>query len=387
MNVLIIPSADRQLQASLIEKYNRIGFNVYFPKLNSIDLTWHRIARWPSMVTKSSKMKVLKNLEIHRENWGNEKDNTFFGEDYFVTSEINFYRSFSYESDFSCEIVDLKEVDSNFFDFYHTTRGNIFELEKIISYLRSKFPRAKWISSTSNQTINVQFDLGVKNLAMTMPACYQDRYDKNLYNQAFLFGSKFERESLGLSRDIDLSKKKGVASFNHNYFLRYPEESKVFLAAVEECNKEIRDSNIRNYGGNISKTGADLRYDLNGPNGRLKTLGIRDALNLQGNLSLISLLKDDDHGGGCIWNSLTCLTPVIVHKDYYHKTKMSNWFKDRENCIVVDKHDVKEISKWFKLSYTNPEAFHDMSMNLKKMFESIEDQFYQDFPKFIENCR
>lgn len=387
MNVLIVPSADRQLQLSLIEKYNRIGFNVFFPKLKSIDLTWWRTARWPSMVTKNSKNCDVKNLQVYRNNWGTEEEKTFFGEDFFVTSNLPLYESFSYDSNITCDIVDLNEIPSDFFDFYHTTRGNIIELNKIIAFLRDRFPKAKWISSTCNQSIRTQLDLGVKNIAMTMPACYQDRYNPQKYNQIHIFGTRFERESLGLDENVDINNKRGVASFNHNYFIRYPSESRLFLQAANECKKSNSLRKIVNYGGNISKTGADIRYDGKGPNGNLKTLGVRDALKLQGELSLISLLKDDDHGGGCVWNSLTCKTPVLVHKDYYNKTKMSRWFEDRKTCIVVDKNDLNDVVRWFKISYEEPELLHDLSRNLDNMFQEIEEHFFETFPQFIENAR
>lgn len=390
--VLIIPSDDRQLQVALIEKYNRAGVDVFFPSIESFDfLNWKKIAKWPALLTKNLRDPSKRNLEMHPDYYGNEEDDTIFGEDTFIFAEGDNFLDTLYQEDIRCEIVNLAELEKDYFDFYHTTRGSgadtVTELNKRMS---QQFPTAKWICSSCNPGRTPELSLGVKNVMPPLPAAYDTRYPEDKFNVLPIFGSKFELSLLNVPI-LDSSNRVGAASFSHNMSRRHPLEYQIFQKTAHVLKEELGIELI-NYGGNASGVGADISFDGAGPNGSFKTLSVREALIQQQKLALIVNLKSDDWGGGMVYNSLYLGVPLLVHEAYFNKTHMGRYFQPNVHCLVapyIKPNGALSLDGYINVvgtAFQSPEAFLELSENCGKLYSDIENHFHENFSSFLEKC-
>lgn len=346
MNVLIFPTDDRLGQVSVIEHYSRLGHAVFVPKFGSLNLKWKNIAQWPALLCLDPS--GTRNLEKH----GFAVQEECFGEDVFLTRDrIEINKSLPVVN--ICDEDSLRRVK---FDVYHTLRGAEKYLSQYAEIMKSiGSADAKWISSTMNPFDMLPNRMLPHGVARIIPAQYEKyRYPCPTFNLACL---NKEFDLLGVSSK-DASRTGEVASFNHNFHVRHPEDYRLF----EEMNRLLArqgQETVINYGGNIRGQGADVRYSNGGPVGNWPTLSPVENLKKYGSISAVVHFKQTDWGGGVFFHALHTLTPIITTRRYVEASNSFDYIVDGINSIVVNGN--------------NPESAADAVMKLRKSSGSLQE--------------
>lgn len=372
MNVLIVPSDDRQGQLALIYHYSKLGHNVFIPKFESTKLGWNRIATWPGLLCKSIKDPTKRNIEIFGFDY-NQKN--IFGEDAF----LHYYDIGKlYDDDIKCDLIDLKEEKIDI-QAYHTLRGATRDENNIIELKDKYFKNAIHISSTlspidEQNNLKTKINKDTNYFCKFIPAKYEDYFlNKKSFN---ILANDFELKIF----NIDISKdkvRKGIASFNHNFSQRQPSDFTFF----KQLNNKLQNK-ILNYGGNIRCQGADIRYsENNGITGKNKTLSIYEALKFISTLKAILVLKETDWGGGVFYNALNCETPIITTQKYINNSNAKKHLIHNKNCIVINSVDecVKAINK-----VENDDQFsNNLSLGMKEIKNNIfNEDYWNEWERF-----
>ena len=370
MKVLIFPTDDRLGQASLIDHYTRTGHEVYIPAHGTLGLEWSRIAQWPALLCKDPSGR--RNLDLY-----SLKGEPQFGEDLFVKFQ-------DIKSDLerlpTVRICSEEEANDTRFDMYHTLRGAenyLIHYENLIKKMKN--PNAKWVSSTMNHYDFFPAKMTPRNAAKIVPAIYEKHsHHINSFN---IICTDIEFDLLGLSRN-EVEREKIAASFNHNFRERQPEEYKIF----EKMNGLLRSrgiSEVKNYGGNIRKMGADIRYSENGPTGTFTTLTPLDALKKIKTLKCIVHFKQTDWGGGVFFNALHTITPIITTKSYVKNSNSSSYLIHDYNSLHVN--SAEEAVEAIEYLLMKDEVFHRLSSGMKAMKNKLfDDTYWKNWSNFLD---
>jgi hypothetical protein len=367
-NILIFPTDDRLGQLSAIHHYNMVGCNVYIPKLNTFNLNWGLIACWPSLLSKDPDTGSL-NLK------SSPDINLVFGEDFFL---LNDKLQPNLDTNLSCKLIDEKDLEQIEIDIFHTLRGAESHLKHYFSLKEKYFPNAKWVSSTFNTYDSNPGNRNPSNIAKILPASYENRGGENQFK---FFCSDIELELFNINRSCD--RVPIVASFNHNFHIRQPQEYKLFC----KMNEILRSSNVEveNYGGNIRGVGADIRYSQGGPTGNYKTLSPPECLNFISRLSAIVHFKQTDWGGGVFFHALHTNTPIITTKSYVGASNSSSYLVNNYNCIIVGNE--KEAADAVLALINDQQLQKKLSFGMSELKSTIFNHAYwSNWSKFIEAC-
>lgn len=352
-NVFIFPTTDRSGQASLIDHYNRSGWNVYVPQYGTLGLRWDAAATWPALLSKSSS--GMMNLEIH----GFERDESlFFGEDFFLN---DFTKNASNMTP-TCEIIDLEKSVVEF-DVYHTLRGGESHQDFYRQVVSKYMKKAKWISSSVNP-----WDGAVgnpENLALFVPAAYSKSYDQK--NCCKIVATDIEFSLLNVQK---IQKRDPVvASFNHNFAVRQPQDYDLFVKMNEVLTSK-GFTPVINYGGNVRGLGADVRYSKAGPTGKFETLSPREALKKTSSLSAVLHLKQNDWGGGVFYYAMNCHTPIITTRRYVTASGSENQIIDGYNAVLADTPE--SLADAVIRITTDEEYMNKLSMGMKEISQRVD---------------
>ena len=330
LNILLFPFDDRGWQASIPYHYTKLGHNVFIPKFGSPDLDWTRHSTWPGLLLKSQNDPTKRNIEIHGCLKG---DQILFGEDCFL--ELEQHQLMQYGSQAACELIDLSKQKIHI-DAFHTSRSPITELDSVFRFTKKYIPDAKWISSTFSHWDHNPGNHKAKNIVRVLPANYDSLYnDRNVCD---FYNHHIEFELLDVVRNensiVNAKRVGGFAGFNHNFHIRQPEGYKLFC----DTNKLLVESGIQveNYGGNIRKYGADVRFSgESGVTGKYVTLSPRQAAKRYLQLDACVHFKNTDWGGGVPACCRFSGTPMITTQHFINMSRSNTTLIDGVNCVVV----------------------------------------------------
>jgi len=368
MNVFIFPTDDRLGQLSLIDHYSRLGHNVFLPAKGTLSLDWSKIATWPALLCND--FSGRRNLEVKN---FDVNDPSVFGEDLFLTLEQIPITNHGLK----CEIIDLEKENIQI-DIFHTLRGGESFLREYLNISKKFFPKAKWVSSTLNAHDHNPAGLSPENLAGFIPAPYE-----NMSKKMRLFSTDAALKVFGISRqDPEIQRSKEFASFNHNFHIRQPEDFQIYTK-INELLRKNNTPEVKNYGGNIRRMGADLRYNSGGPTGNFETLSPINALKKISCLSGVLHLKNTDWGGGVFYDSLQTDTPIITTRRYVKNSNSSKYLIDGVNCIHIDTPEeaFKAIVK-----ITEDDNFsRSLREGMKSVREAIFKNYWDDWERFLNS--
>jgi hypothetical protein len=339
LNILLLPADDRGFQAGIPYHYAKLGHNVFVPKFGSPDLDWTKIPTWPSLLMKSQSDCRKRNLDIHGFPKGNE---LLFGEDCFMERELHEMQSTArktgmpYDSVAACELIDLSKQRVHI-DAFHTSANAVLDLEKLFDFTKKYAPHAKWISSTLTHWEHNPGGFNPKNVVRTLPANYDNVFTNR--NSCNFYRHHTEFELYDVNRDesslVYGQRQGGFAGFNHNFHIRQPDGYRLFC----ETNDILRPHGVQieNYGGNVRKYGADVRYSGDhGVTGKYTTLSPRRAALRYTQLDACVHFKNTDWGGGVPACCRFSATPMITTQHFIDMSHSASTLINGVNCIVVN---------------------------------------------------
>lgn len=371
LNIFIADKDNRDV-TSLVYHYCKLGHRVFLPRPGTAGFALQ--PSWPRLLMKSSKDTSKRNLDIY----GYEKyDEVKFGEDRFISQEIDEIQQKLYEADVSCELVDVEKDDVHI-DAWHTTPNSIVEIREWMDYARKHFPHAKWISSCMTHWDH-SLSFNPQNLVKFLPANYRDiRPD---LNQTKMYRHRIEFEIMNI--DYQTAKERsGWASFNHNFSVRQPQH----FALQQEVNARLAGKiHIPNFGGNIRVVGADIKYSgENGITGKDQTLSPRQAMRMYTQLRGVLHLKQADWAGGVPSMSRMAKCPIIVTQKYIEDTKSEQMLVHGFNCISTN--NVEEVVDAVSRINDDDQLWRKLSEGQDKMNEILFDEnYWQQWEQFMEN--
>lgn len=327
MNIFLSDHDNRDI-ISLIYHYCKLGHRVFMPRPGTIGFG-HQ-PTWPRLLLKSSSDKSKRNLELY----GYEKyDEVKFGEDRFISTEIDELQHILYEKDVSCELIDI-EKDHVDIDVWHATPNTITMIDQWFSFAQKYFPSAKWISSCMTHWDH-SLKHNPKNLVKFLPANYRNiRPD---LNQVGMYRNRIEFEVLNVDYDFE-KERNGWASFNHNFSVRQP----LFYSLQNRINETLKEQfgeklQIQNFGGNVRQVGADPKFSgENGVTGKDVTLSPRQAMKKYTELRGVLHLKQADWAGGVPTMSRMSKTPIVVTSKYVADTLSDDILSHGFNCLIAN---------------------------------------------------
>lgn len=368
MKVLIYPTDDRLGQASLIDHYNKIGCEVYLPARGTLGLNWSKNSLWPALLCRSP-VTGTRNIDFAR-----AEQSSIFGEDYFLTLEGDFSNDLKDVPE--CRILEEKDLRQINFDAYHTLRGADENLTRYMEIANESFPRAKWISSTLSA-----YDFQPKSLkpyktAKIIPAPYSD-----LKGGLNVYCTDVEFRLFDLQKD-SVVRTSEVASFNHNFHVRQPQDYKMFCE-MNGLLEKMGHNKVLNYGGNIRGMGADIRYSNGGPTGNYTTLSPRKNLEKILSLSAIVHFKGTDWGGGVFFHALHTGTPIITTQRYIDASKSNSHLIHGFNCIVVN--NSKEAAHAVIALSSDLELRNKLSLGMSAVRQTcFSEEYWRAWKEFVE---
>ena len=359
MNIFIADKDNRDL-VSLVYHYTKLGHKVFVPKPGTEGFGMH--PKWPRLILRASSDPTKRNLDIYG---FEDYDSVEFGEDRFLSQEIDEIRDKLYEQDACLELIDINK-DSVHIDAWHSTPNSITDLPQWIEFAKKHFPHAKWISSCMTHWDH-SLSYNPKNLVKFLPANYKNlRMD---INQVEMYRHRIEFDVMNI--DYNTPKpREGWASFNHNFAVRHPQ----FFALQTKLNEDLKGRIVvQNYGGNIRQVGADIKYSgESGITGKDPTISPRQAMKKYTTLRGVLHLKGADWAGGVPSMSRMGKVPIIVTGRYVEDTCAQNVFIHKKNCMVANNYEdllnyVQKINDddvlWQELSEgqdrTNDELFNE----------------------------
>lgn len=373
MNIFIADHDNRDV-VSLAFHYSMLGHRVFFPKPGTRG--FGRTPTWPRLVLKSSSNPAKRNLEVH----GFEGyDEARFGEDRFLSQEIEDIMSSLYEKDVTCELIDL-DRDSFEIDAWHTTPNAISDVDHWVRFCRAEFPNAKWISSCITHWDH-SLTHNPQNIVKFLPASYREiRPD---LNQVGMYRNRIEFDVLNVdyTRVRDRS---GWASFNHNFSVRQPSYHRMQSDINEMLPADIR---VINHGGNIRSMGADTKYSgERGITGNDPTLSPRQAMKKYTEIRGVLHLKQADWAGGVPSMSRFAKTPIIVTQKYVNDTKSDDVFIDGFNCLI--RNTKEDIAESIVRINNDDELFGTLSRGQDEMNDMLfSSQYWEKWDKFMRSLR
>jgi hypothetical protein len=187
----------------------------------------------------------------------------------------------------------------------------------------------------------------------------------------------------GLTRRDVYDRLKKVASFNHNYHVRQPEDFALFTAMNNQLSA-VGESQVFNYGGNIRAMGADIRYSGAGPTGNYTTLSPFDCLKEIMSLSAIVHFKSTVWGGGVFFHALHTSTPIITTKRYVDASNSSEYLIHGHNCIIIEN---QSDSARAVIQVMNDKSFRDHLIDgMIEMKQKIfSDEYWNVWKSFIDD--
>jgi hypothetical protein len=370
MKILIFPTDDRLGQSSVISHYSKLGHEIYIPKRGTLGLNWNFISTWPSLLCKNSSNQLNFYTEI--------PSGEGFGEDLFL--QIQGLPSSNLAEIPQVNFINEEEFNQIEFDAFHTLRGAENYLNYYFSLLKNK-TKIKWISSTLNHSDHNPGNKNPKNIARILPASYE-RYNPNC-NIVNLFCDDVEYDLFGL-RNFTIPRTKKFASFNHNFAVRQVDEYRFFQKMNEHLSlKGIEE--VVNYGGNIRKMGADIRFANNGPTGNFPTLSPIDNIKKYNELSGVVHFKQLDWGGGVFFHAMHSSTPIITSKNYVKITNSEKYIIHGFNSIVVEtpQQAADAVEALMK-----DEVFDLLSSGMKQLkFSIFNENYWESWKNFLLNLR
>lgn len=366
-NVLIFPTGDRQGVLSAIHHYNKIGFNVFAPKFESFNLDWSRIAQWPLLISKDPDTHQL-NIDAHKQH-----ELLKFGEDFFLVKESHDVNASTY-----CKLIDEKDIMTIEINIFHTFRGGEGDLQHYFSLKQKFFPHARWVSSSVNVYDKDPGGHKPQNVAKILPA----NYEKYAYpNQFNFFCSDIELHLFKISPSE--KRKPVIASFNHNYHIRQPADYQLFCNMNKILN--LHSVDVKNYGGNIRGSGADIRYHNNGPTGNYPTLSPPSCLRFISDISAIVHFKQNDWGGGVFFHALHTHTPIITTQHYVNASNSNEYLVHESNCLIVKNESQAAEAV---LSILKDDSLQSrLSNGMKKLKENLfNESYWSNWEKFVQRC-
>lgn len=384
MNILILDRGSRGGQCGFPYHYCKLGHKVYMIKPGEKGFKWDQIPTWPRMLMKNETLQ-LRNFEA---NEISDYENFSYGEDRFLQSQKEELLQNMYESDVSCELITLKDLELGKvkIDAVHTTDHCVGILDELLEFKKKYIPHSKWISSTFDPGSfrdGMPCEIIPDNVVRILPAIYENEFNNK--NSCNFYRHPFEFELLGIDTKIK-DKTKDFGSFNHNFSNRNPELWKVF-SNISDFVKNNHGINLENYGGNIRGQGADLKYDKNsGITGTLKTLSPRSAAEKFMNLRAVVHLKTQDWGGGVPAYARFSGTPMIVLKGYLPNSKMDKIWKHGFNCFEIS--SPQELYEAILYLEQNPEIAKKLGENAQSLNSILFSQKYWDsWDKMLKNLK
>ena len=215
-----------------------------------------------------------------------------------------------------------------------------------------------------------------------LPANYDKEYsDRNNVN---FYRNQVEFDILGVNGIISPENRNGFASFNHNFHVRHPNE----FALFNQMNQYLKPHNINavNYGGNIRRQGADIRYDGSGPTGNYATLSPRQAAQVFKGLKAVVHFKGYDWAGGVEAYARFARTPVVVLKDYVDATHSNGLLVHGKNSIHVT--SAKEAAQALYELENNPELVSHLINGMNEIAQRIHhDEYWENWETFVTNVK
>ncbi len=370
MSTVFIADRDNRDITSLIYHYCKMGWKVFLPKPGSEGFG-HQPS-WPRLVLKSTNDPTKRNLDVH----GYEQyDDVKFGEDRFLSQEIEEIQQKLYETDASCELIDIN-VDKVHIDAWHTTPNSILDVGTWMEYAKKHFPHAKWISSCmTHWDHNLQGS--PQNVVKFLPANYRDAHPR--LNQVAMYRHRIEFDVMNVDYN-EVKDRSGWASFNHNFAVRQPQ----YWEIQQNLNKLLEGKvNIPNYGGNIRVVGADIKFSgENGITGKDLTISPRQAMKKYTELRGVMHLKQADWAGGVPSMSRMAKVPIIVTGKYVQDTKSEKVLVHDRNCFIAN--DMEELVKYTTLINDDDFVWAKLAMGQDNMNDAIfDDAYWKSWDEFL----
>lgn len=371
MNIFLCDKDNRDI-VSLVYHYCKLGHKVFLPKPGTLGFALQ--PSWPRLLMKSTSEPSKRNLELH----GYEGyDDVKFGEDRFISQEIEEIQQKLYEADVTCELVDI-EKDPVHIDAWHTTPNSIVEIREWVEYAKKHFPHAKWISSCMTHWDH-SLSFNPKNLVKFLPANYEDiRPD---INQAKMYRHRIEFDLMNVDY-LTNKDRSGWASFNHNFSVRQPQHFQI----QQEINRRLEGQvHVPNFGGNIRVVGADIKFSgENGITGKDATLSPRQAMKKYTELRGVLHLKQADWAGGVPSMSRMGKVPIVVIGKYVDDTKSHAILMHDFNCLIGN--SVDELVDHVSRINTDQELWDRLSKGQDSLNETLfTEEYWKMWDRFMEN--
>jgi len=373
VNIFIADHDNRDV-VSLAYHYSVLGHRVFLPKPGTRG--FGKTPTWPRLVLKSSSNPSKRNLEIH----GFEGyDEVKFGEDRFLSQEIEEIMSSLYEKDVTCELIDL-DKDKVDIDAWHTTPNAISDIDKWVKFCRNEFPNAKWISSCITHWDHALAH-NPQNIVKFLPANYREiRQD---LNQVGMYRNRIEFDVMNVDYSSDRVRS-GWASFNHNFAVRQS-----FHHSMQSDINGILPDGIKviNHGGNIRSMGADTKYSGDsGITGNDLTLSPRQAMKKYTEIRGVLHLKQADWAGGVPAMSRFARTPIVVTQQYVSDTKSDDVFVDGFNCLIRNSRE--EIADAIVKINSDDDLFARLSRGQDEMNNILfSSEYWDNWDRFMRSLR
>jgi hypothetical protein len=378
MRILILDTDNRDI-ISLIYHYNVLGHEPCVPAPGTLGYQFSPL--WPRVLFKdyhNRKKRIIDNINFEND----ISEVSKFGEDRFVTKNW-IEENPVYKSDIGLSFVDI-ENEGDTFDAWHSTPNAKSSLPIFMELSKKYFPKAKWITSSVDH-----FDhniLNCKNVIKWLPANYA--FTKFCDNENYFFRHPFEFEYLNVkisNENIIEYDNKRFSSFNHNFSVRHPVQYDTFVKVNEKLKNIGRTELIvKNYGGNIRKHGADIKFSENlGITGKFMTLSPQDAMKTYISSCGVLHLKQYDWSGGVPAGCRISGCPIIIQSSYVEATKSENYFINGYNCVYAD--SIQEIVNTI-IKFSEDDEFRSkISINSKKMNDDIFcNDYWRLWNEFLE---
>jgi hypothetical protein len=348
-----------------------MGWQVYAPKPGTEIFALQ--PSWPRLLTKSSSQPSKRNLDIH----GYEDyENVRFGEDRFISQEIEEIQQKLYEADATVELIDVENENVEI-DAWHTTPNSIVELDQWVSFAKKNFPNAKWISSCiTHWDQSLKYE--PKNIVKFLPASYKNiRPD---LNQTKMYRHRIEFDVCNVDYTANLNRN-GWASFNHNFAIRQPQHYALQNAVNEALKHKLH---VQNHGGNIRVQGADIKFSgENGVTGKDPTLSPRQAMKKYTELRGVLHLKQADWAGGVPSMSRMAKVPIVVTGRYVEDTCAHEMFIHDQNCLIAN--NLEDLIKYVEVINDDDSVWQKLSNGQDKLNETLfDEEYWKNWESFLE---
>jgi len=392
-NILIDDHANRSQSMNLPFHYAASGCNVYMLKQGEFKEShdWSRMPMWTRLLFKPHPEATCRNLD----DYVMKEEDVLFGEDHFLVSEREELIGSSYVGPAHVTLVtekDLKTLGKDI-DVYHTTEFCRDALPILLPWAAKTLPNAKWATSSVNPADAPKrchvAPWNPENICISVPSPCENMFSDTSKNIFHMFRNSFELDLLNVRRDIKRNPMM-VSSFMHNFHVRDPGYYELFMILQRELSSA--GITLTNYGGNIRRVGADLRFSRGGPTGigpsgsNFETLSPKRSCEKYLESIAVVHLKGLDWAGGVPAHAQMTGTPFITTSPYLNNSNYTKYHIKRPGTFICD--TIPQMRDAIFRLITDNEFFNQASTGIQQLQDDFfTTDYWKKWHQFVECIR